>query len=498
MLTQINYNFYFGSFKLRVLIKKLFIKTIFFLLIGLLVFSCKSDTHQNEEVFIPEFKRDLREIIKDKKLRVSTTYSGTNYFLYKGRAMGFQYELLERFAKYLDVEIEIIVANDINNLIPNLNSGKVDLIAHELTITQERKNQVSFSDYIYLTHQVLIQRKPDNWRQMKLHEIDRFLIKDVIELDNKTISVRAETSYMQRLKNLNSEIGGQIKIDTIDGKYTTNDVIKMVVDGEVEYTVADNNIASIMASYYPILDISVPVSFSQQIAWATRTNSPELLEELNSCLSKFKRTIDYHEIYRKYFENKRDFRRRSKSDYFSLNSNTISEYDEIIKDRADFLGWDWRLLSAMIFQESQFDIRAKSWAGAGGLMQLMPITAEEMGVKDRYNARDNLTGGTKYLKILFDRFEEIDNFEQRVKFTLASYNCGYEHVKDAQRLAEKRGLNSMIWDENVDEMIVALSRPKNYNDKVVRFGYVRGIEPFNYVKQIFENYTRYQDFIKEE
>lgn len=475
-----------------------YIKLVCSLLLFALISSCIADKNESKTVYVPDIKRDLEAIVKEGKLRVSTTYSGTSYFLYRGRAMGFEYELLEHFAKYLDVEIEIVIANDINNLIPNLNSGEVDLIAHGLTVTQERQSLISFSDYIFLTHQVLIQKKPDNWRQMKLHEIDRVLIKDAIELDEKTVSVRAETSYMQRLQHLSSEIGGTIHIDTLDGKLTTNEIIKMVVDGEIEYTVADDNIASIMASYYPVLDIHVPISFSQRIAWATRTNSPELLAALNKWLANFKRTIDYHEIYRKYFENKRDFRRRSKSDYFSLNSNTISEYDEIIKERAEILSWDWRLLAAVIFQESQFDVRAKSWAGAGGLMQLMPLTAEEMGVKNRYNARENLVGGTKYLGILFDRFTDIEDDEQRIKFTLAAYNCGFEHVRDAQRLAEKRGLNPTLWDGNTEEMVVDLSNPKYYNDEVVKFGYVRGIEPFNYVRQIFENYNRYIDFIKEE
>lgn len=143
------------------------------LLLIVLVFSniaCSSDTTKKEKAKSniktktekPFEGRDLDEILKEGKLRVSTTYSGTSYFLYKGKAMGFEFELLERFAEHLGVKLEIIVANDINNLIPNVNKGKVDLIAHGLTVTQERKEEVSFSEYIYLSHQVLVQKKPDN------------------------------------------------------------------------------------------------------------------------------------------------------------------------------------------------------------------------------------------------------------------------------------------------------------------------------------------------
>lgn len=471
-----------------------YLKNLFLIILFSLIYSCNSS---GEEQTIPSVHKDLDAILKDGKLKVLTTYSGTSYFLYRGKTMGFEYELLERFADYLDVKLEIVIAKDIDSLIPNLNNGKVDLIAYGLTITNERKSLVSFSDYIYLTHQVLVQKKPDNWRKMKLHEIKQVLIQDAIELDNQTVSVRASTSYMERLENLSKEIGGNIKIDTLDGRLTDDEIIKMVANGEVKYTIVDNNIASIMASYYHILDIEVPISFSQRIAWATRTNSPELLEALNTWLIDFKKEVDYYVIYNKYFENKRDFRKRTKSDFYSLNANKISEYDDIIKKESANINWDWRLVASLIYQESHFDPKAHSWAGAGGLMQMMPATAKELGIKNRANPAESIYGGTKYLKVIWNRFDEIKDDEQRIKFTMASYNCGYNHVHDAQRLAEKRGLDKNQWDNSVDEILLTLSSPKNYNDSVVKYGYVRGIEPYTYVQQIFERYNHYKEFITE-
>lgn len=471
-----------------------------------LFFSCttiEEKKGEDEEVVFdelieskPEVEKDLKSILKDGKLRVSTTYSGTSYFLYRGQPLGFEYELLERFADHLGVEIEIVVANDINNLISNLNSGKVDLMAHGLTITRDRKKSVSFSDYIFLTHQVLVQRKPKNWRRMKRHEIERDLIQDAIELDKKTVSVREKTSYMQRLKHLSREIGGRIHIDTLDGSLTTDEIIKMVVDGQIKYTVSDQNIASIVASCYPILDVEVPISFSQRVGWATRLNSPKLLEALNLWLAEFKKTVDYYVIFNKYFKNKRNFRRRVNSDFYSVNSNRISKYDDLIKLKSQKLDWDWRLVASLIYQESQFDLRAKSWAGAGGLMQMMPATAKEMGVKNRFDPQDNVTGGTKYLRLLWERFDYIPDPDQRIKFSMASYNCGYGHVTDAQRLAKVENLDPNKWDDNVEKMILALSLRKNYNKPMIRYGYVRGIEPFTYVEQIFERYDHYEEFIK--
>jgi membrane-bound lytic murein transglycosylase F len=478
--------------------KKLILIYLFFIFI-----SCGSDepkkkkeskkTTVTEQITYP--KRNLAEIKKSGVLKVSTTYSATSYFLYKGKPMGFEFELLERFADYLGVKLEIVIANDIDKLIPNLKKGKVDLMAHGLTVTNGRKKEVAFSDYIYLTKQVLVQKKPDNWRTLKWSTLNKSILHDPIELLNKTVSVREATSYRERLDNLSDELGGTIYIDTLNGELTTEEIIKMVVDGTIEYTIADDNIAKVMASYYPILDISVPVSFSQKIAWATRKDSQAILNELNVWIKKSKKDVDYYVIYNKYFKNKKDFKRRVKSKFYSINSNQISEYDELIQKESQKLDWDWRLVASLIYQESRFDPKATSWAGAGGLMQIMPATAKELGVVNSSDPEHSVIGGTTYLKTLWDKFEESKDSIQRQKLTMASYNCGYYHVLDAQKLAAKRGLNKNKWDDNVENIILDLSHKKNFSDPVVKYGYVRGIEPYNYVDQIFDRYHHYKEFI---
>lgn len=468
------------------------------LIIGFLIISLITTCDSNEENKANDpITKDIAEIKAEGILKALTTYSGTSYFLYRGKAMGFEYELLERFADYLGVELEIIVTRDIDSLFKKLNNGEVDLVAHTLTITSERKKEVNFTDYLYLTNQVLVQKKPDNWRNMKWNKVEKTLVHDAIELINDTVSVRKNTSYFERLNNLSSEIGGDIVIDTLPGSLTTDEIIKMVVDGDIKYTIADKNIASINASYYPILDIDVPISFSQRIAWAVRVNSPDLLEVANEWLEEFKKEVDYNVIFNKYFKNTKAFKTRIKSDFYSLNNNKISKYDEIIKKNAAIVGWDWRLLASLIYQESQFDPNAKSWAGAHGLMQIMPATAKELGVKDRSNPEEVIRGGVKYLKLLSERFDMVKDSIQRIKFAMASYNCGYGHVTDAQNLADKRGVDRNLWDNHVDNIILELSYRKNYNDPVVEFGYVRGTEPFNYVAQIFERYDHYKQFITE-
>lgn len=442
-------------------------------------------------------KWDLQDIKKAGKLKVLTVYSGTTYFLYKGRPMGYEYELLERFAEYLEVDLELIIVKNMDKLFEKLNQGEGDMVAHGLTITSNRKEEVAFTDYLYLTKQVLVQKKPDNWLTMHWSKLEDVLVKSPIELLNKTVSIRGNSSYKERIQNLSNELGGEIFIDELSGEMSTDRIIKKVVKGEIEYTVADQNIANIMASYYPILDVDVPLSFSQRISWATRHSSPNLLKATNTWLKEMKRTADYNVIYNKYFKNKKDFRRRVKSDFYSLNNKEISPFDDLIKTHSEKLKWDWRLVTSLIYQESKFDPKNSSWAKAEGLMQLMPATAKELGVTDRKDPEQSIKGGTTYLKQMWKKFENVKDSVQRIKFAMASYNCGLYHVIDAQKLAEKRGLNANVWDDNVEEIVLNLSLPKNYNDPVVKYGYVRGIEPYNYVYQIFERYHHYTQFIGE-
>lgn len=483
-------------------IQKFMIRYIFLALVIFSVTGCKKtpedalDKNLDPQIEGPKVQKDLAEIKEDGVLKAITVYSETSYFLYRGRPMGFEYELLERLADYLDLKLEIVIAHDLNELITMLNEGKGDIIAHGLAITGNRKAYIDFTDYLYLTHQVVVQKKPEKWRQKRRAKIQKELVSDAMELIGDTVSVRMNSSYHYRLNNLEEEIGGEIHIDTVAGTESTNKLIRKIINNEIEYTVADNNIAEINASYYPSLHVQTPVSFSQRIAWAVRKNSPKLRDTLNTWIQQIKKKVDFYVIYNKYFKDKRSFRVREKSEFYSLNTGKISKYDDLIKKYAKNIGWDWRFVSSLIYQESRFRPKARSWARARGLMQLMPGTAREVGVTNITDPQDNIRGGTKYLHKLYKRWEKtIPDSIQRMKFTIASYNCGFYHVVDAQKLAEKYNDNPKKWDDNVEKYILKLTYPEYYNDKIVKYGYVRGIEPVTYVKQIFNRYEHYQELI---
>ncbi len=469
----------------------------------ILLVACKNESPSQKvetatrptQIKEPQVEIDLPQLKEKGVLTAIAIYNTTSYFLYKGEPMGFEYELLKRLAQSLNLELRIKIAEDIDELFDMLNRGEGDIVAYGLSITEPRQEIVTFTENHYVTHQVLVQRKPVNWSQLPLHRIQKRLISDPLELLNETVYVRKNSSYYERLENLQQEMGGQIVVETVSGNKTTEEIIKMVVDGEIDYTISDYNIAAINKTYYPILDIETPISFSQRIAWAVRKNSPLLLQEVNKWIVKVKKQDAYYTIYNKYFKNKKSYKRRIKSDFFSKNTGKISQYDELIKMNATAINWDWRLLSSLIYQESKFEPATTSWAGAGGLMQLMPSTANDYGLVDLENSEANLKVGSKYLHKLWGNWTDITDSTQRLKFVMASYNCGLGHVKDAQRLAKSMEEDPLQWDNNVEDYILKLSSPEFFNHPVVRYGFVRGREPYLYVKEIFLRYQHYQKFI---
>ena len=174
------------------------------------------------------------------------------------------------------------------------------------------------------------------------------------------------------------------------------------------------------------------------------------------------------------------------------NNSTISDWDMHIIVFSDTLNWDWRLLASLIWQESRFKPNVTSFAGAYGLMQVMPQTGRNFGIDIKSSPENNIRGGVTYLRHLQHFFaERIPDDNERLKFILAAYNAGEGNVVDAMRLAEKHGRNPLIWDNNVAFFLLKKSEPEYYNDPVVRNGYCRGHEPVNFVTGVLERYAQY-------
>ncbi|HEY4799390.1 MAG TPA: transporter substrate-binding domain-containing protein [Bacteroidia bacterium] len=441
---------------------------------------------------------DLPQIIVRKKIIALTENSSTSYFIYKGEPMGFEYEMLRSFAKSINVDLTIIVAKNMDEVFDILQKCEVDIVAANLTITEDRMKKVNFTEPLTYTRQVLVQHKPKGWQNMTLEKQNEHLIKTTIDLAGKNIYVRKGSSFFLRLKNVEAEIASKINITEVSGNVTTEELITMVAKEKIPYTIADENVAMVNQTYYPGIDIKTAISFPQKIAWALNKNSPLLLSALNDWILKQKSTAEYAYVYDKYFKNPKGSGQWEESEFSSMGGNKISPYDDMIAAYSNEIGWDWRLLASMIYQESKFDPQAESWAGACGLMQLIPSTAVHYGI-DTCGATpiESIDAGTRHI-IQLDRYwlKYISDKSERTKFVLASYNVGLGHIIDARNLAKKYGANQDVWNNNVENYILFKSKPKYYNDPIVRCGYCRGEEPYKYVREIMERYDHYKNAIK--
>ena len=465
----------------------------------LIIFTFQNCTDSNrtsepKEEFIADI--DFDKIKERGYITVSMDNSSTGYFLYRGKTMGYEYELLNRFTRAHDIELRIDLTGSLEEAFDKLNRGDTDLLAYNLTVTKERKKRMSFTEYHNLVKQVLVQRKPEGWKKMHSKKVDRLSLNNPVELIGKTVHVRHHSAHHTRMEHLSEEIGGEINLIVEDPNTKTEQIIKKVADGEIDYTVAEEDVALVNARFYPNLHIKTAVSFPQQIAWGLRKNAPELQDALDKWIRKMKKHPAYYAIYNRYF-NKRKTALNPENEFFNLEGGKISPYDDLIKAISEELGWDWRLLAAQIYKESKFNAQAVSWAGARGLMQLMPNTSRAHGVTNPNDPVQNIRAGKRHLKWL-DNFwkDTIVDPDERIKLVLASYNVGQGHVEDAIALAKKDGLSGDKW-EQVEEYLLKKSQSKYYKDPVVKYGYCRGMETSNYIRTIYSIYATYQELVPE-
>jgi membrane-bound lytic murein transglycosylase F len=438
--------------------------------------------------------RDLGEILAEGKIRAVTNLNQTSYFIYKGEPMGFHFELLKKFADHLDLELELITSNDIDEALDYLQTGAADLVAIGLSVSADRKEMMRFTDPLIQATQVLVQRRPAGWNRMTADEIAEKLVINQLDLAEKTVYVQKGSSYAQRLYNLERESG--IDIGVIEVPYDAEELARQVARGEIEYTVCDDYMTNIIGSLYPELDMSTPVSFPLNISWSVRKDGTDgLVNELNRWITGFKTTREYARLERKYFSGSRPASIAG-SEYFATNGGgKVSPFDDIIKACSESIGWDWRLVAALIYQESRFNPSVISPRGAYGLMQVMPETGLHFGLDVTHSVENNVRAGISYIRMLDDLFDKwVSDPDERVKFILASYNAGHGHVIDAIRLAEKNGLDTGKWEDNVSLFLERKSDPAFYGDPVVRNGRLKqGVQVNAYVADILKRYEHYRN-----
>jgi Predicted soluble lytic transglycosylase fused to an ABC-type amino acid-binding protein len=426
--------------------------------------------------------RDLVQIKEAGEIKAVTLYSSTSYFRYKTEEMGYEYDLIKDFANSNDLELTVLVAGSVSQLIEMIKTGEADIAAYPVFVNNELKKDLLFCGYEALTNQVLVQRanKGDT------------ILKNVTELIGKEIYVKTNTKYSERLHNLNQELGGGILIQEIqDDSITAEDLIEKVSKGEISYTVSDDNLARLNKTYHWNINVNLTISFTQRSSWIVNKESPDLATAIDEWSSNNTGKRVFRATSKRYFELSKI---SETSDTPEIKDGQVSPFDSSFKKHAPALGWDWQLLASIAYQESRFKTRLVSWAGAQGLMGIMPGTARGFGVSPHELQDPDISVHTavRCLAEFRKGFQKITDPREKIKFTLAAYNAGIGHIYDAQKLAAKYGKDPSVWDNNVAEYVRLKSEPLYYNDPICKFGYLRGSETANYVSQVMKRYAYYK------
>ena len=412
-------------------------------------------------------------------LRVATLYSPTSYFLYRDQEMGYDYSLVTQWAEEKGMVVDLTVAPSMARLVEMLDSGDIDLAAYEIPVTAEYRQQVVACGPEYVTTQVLVQPLKDGKPE----------ITDETQLIGRDVYVEAGSKYDYRLRNLDSELGGGIRIHEVDrDTLNTEDLVGMVSDGTIPLTVVDSDIARINKTYYRDLDVSLPLSFPQKASWGVAPGNEWLADSVNEWFLQEAPKRRQAELLKRYFE----LSKNGDADFtgaisLDLSKGVISPYDAIFRSAAKKMGWDWRILAAVGYAESGFKTNLVSWAGARGLMQIMPRSAVAYGlpIEKIEDPQANIEAAARILADL-DRSlaKKVPDSGERLKFVIAAYNSGIGHIYDAIALAGKYGRDPQVWDGNVEQALLMKANPEYYSDPVCRNGYFGGRHTVAYVRKV--------------
>ncbi len=419
---------------------------------------------------------DFDEIKKRKVIRVILRNSAASYFLYRGELMGFEYELAKEFARYHSLRLEVVVPSSQAELSSWLLEGKADMAMGFLEANSRlRALGLDYSRPYHYARQHVVVQKDNPARQFS-------------DLKQTDISVPRDSGHWYRLAQLQRQ-GLEFNLLASDEKLEAEQLVQQVASGKLQATLVDEQVLDIELAGSKKIRSAIILEDEIQHAIAIRAKNKHLKTALDKYVKRIYKKEFYNVLYQKYFKSRKSVTRLAQGRIANTQSGKISPFDNLVQKYSDKYGFDWRLISAQMFQESGFNPKARSHTGARGLMQLMPRTARSLGVSKLDEPAGSIQGGVKYMDWLRDRFDNDLPISERLWFSLAAYNAGVGHVHDARRLAKRLGKNPDRWFENTETAMLLLSKRKYANK--ARYGFVNGKEPVNYVRQIKQRFEAY-------
>jgi membrane-bound lytic murein transglycosylase MltF len=398
----------------------------------------------NENVY-----EDLPEMLKRRTIRVLTTYAPSTYFIFGGRSYGFEYSLLKDFEVFINrhfgrkpmqTVLEFIPVPE-NLLIPCLQLGIGDMVAAGIRRPSQDIADVDFTiPYLQNVSDVLITHRKAPAASM------------IEELAGRVIHIQPAWQQSKTLRRINARLLVKglrpLQKITTNGFLSSEDILALVNEGVIDLSIVESHIARLWSSVYPdIVILEFPeISAHTPISWAVRRDNPEFKASLDRFLRSRQRGSRFGNIYyRQYFKETRWI----SNPLIPTDHAKFSRYAPLFRKYGSQYGFDWMLLAAIAYQESQMKNRRRSHAGAIGLMQVMPATAGDANV-DIDNIRDpeqNVHAGTKYLALLRDVYFPATEYspKERIHFILAAYNAGPGKIARCRRLAARMGNDPHKW-----------------------------------------------------
>lgn len=416
----------------------------------------------------------------DRQLHVVTRVSLNTYFETENGPRGFEYALLKRFADSIDRELVIHTASSLGELFNMLDSERVDFASAGLTPTEHRKQRYLFSDS-YLQDQTIVVYKVGNRRP-----------RNSADLADRDIVVVANSSHSSMLNQIR-EREPRLTWRELEN-VNFHELLKWVEDGDVDYTIMDSSEFALHQGAFPSLKRAMDLGEEQSVGWMFSKNSAgkALQKKANRFIDTLAKKGTLAKLQERHFGQTDHVNQVAANEFAKNIRKRLPRYLPSIKKIAQEMEMDWQLLAAISYQESGWNPHAKSPTGVRGMMMLTLPTAKELGVVNRLDVNQSLTGGALYYQRLKrqlpDRIQEPD----RSWLALAAYNVGAGHLEDARRITEHRGGDPDSWF-HVKESLPLLANPDWYTK--TRYGYARGYEPVRYVQQVrhYYNVLRWHD-----
>lgn len=408
-------------------------------------------------------------------IRGAINHNTTDYYVLNGAIQGFHHDILRHYADSRGREIELEIINeDYDTIRSLLRSGKCDIVAMNTSPDYSDTNSIYHSDPIIHNDIVIVTPRVADATTREL-------------IEGKYISVKRGSLASEALYRFRDTCGYLFFIVELSSSITSEDMFNDVMRGVFAGTANYKHKARTAAYRMPGIGIQETIEESAPICWEFRT--AEARDDFNEWLKEFKSKGNVAYLYRRYYRNRgADHIIR----YGQIYSPRLSEFDEIFKRESKVLDWDWRLIAAVAYTESQFKDTIESAHGAYGLMQIQEVAATQFGVQDYYRADSNVYVGARYLAYLDKMFANyIDNAEERIRFTLASYNAGYGHIFDAMRLAKEYGYSDTLWSGNVENFLLIKSQPQFRESPAVRNGSCDGKQSVDFVRRVLRSYRSY-------